>query len=192
MRLGPDARQRRAIASGTSSRSSSWLARCVPAVTRLLLLVPIALALVPAAASAPASHTVASFYTPQQAAYCKFHVPLDYSPRLDSRLECWTPNDGFTVWMRHDGRVRRTYDRSNKWRYARSIRRLTFGRSWWGSEDGLRVDEAGNPYLEYREGIGSPRGTVLYRCTSRSTGLTCRNRAGHGWWLGRFRGYRIF
>jgi hypothetical protein len=29
-------------------------------------------------------------------------------------------------------------------------------------------------------------------CISRRTGLTCVNRAGHGWWLGRVRGYRLF
>ena len=29
-------------------------------------------------------------------------------------------------------------------------------------------------------------------CTSRRTGLTCWNSAGHGWWLGRGRGYRLF
>lgn len=32
----------------------------------------------------------------------------------------------------------------------------------------------------------------LYHCASRSTGLTCSNQVGHGWWLGRYRGYRIF
>jgi hypothetical protein len=31
-----------------------------------------------------------------------------------------------------------------------------------------------------------------FRCTSRATGLTCVNRAGHGWWLGRFKGYWVF
>lgn len=31
-----------------------------------------------------------------------------------------------------------------------------------------------------------------YTCLSQRTGLTCKNRTGHGWWLGRFRGYRIF
>ena len=35
-------------------------------------------------------------------------------------------------------------------------------------------------------------GPINYRCWSRRTGLTCRNRQGHGWWLGRYRGYRLF
>ncbi len=29
-------------------------------------------------------------------------------------------------------------------------------------------------------------------CSSRSNGLTCKNGIGHGWWLGRCKGYRIF
>ena len=31
-----------------------------------------------------------------------------------------------------------------------------------------------------------------FRCTSRRSGLTCTNRRGHGWWLGRYVGYRLF
>jgi hypothetical protein len=31
-----------------------------------------------------------------------------------------------------------------------------------------------------------------FHCRYRRTGLTCRNRSGHGWWLGRRSGYRIF
>jgi hypothetical protein len=31
-----------------------------------------------------------------------------------------------------------------------------------------------------------------WKCVSRATGLTCPNRAGHGWWLGRLRGSRPF
>src|SRR5437867_3476997 len=33
---------------------------------------------------------------------------------------------------------------------------------------------------------------AYWRCVSRSTGLTCTNRSGHGWWLGRLRGSRLF
>jgi hypothetical protein len=29
-------------------------------------------------------------------------------------------------------------------------------------------------------------------CVSRATGLTCTNKTGHGWWLGRARGARLF
>jgi hypothetical protein len=139
-----------------------------------------------------ASHSIASFFTPAKAAYCKWHVPLDYRVSTRTVLECWTPNDGFTVWMTPNGRPRKEYDKDNKWRYARSLRRLTFRQDWWGSDVGLAAEEYGNPYTHFREGTGSPRGALHFRCKSRASGLTCRNRAGHGFWLGRFRGYRIF
>jgi hypothetical protein len=31
-----------------------------------------------------------------------------------------------------------------------------------------------------------------YTCFSRRSGLTCRIRSGQGWWLGRYKGYRVF
>ncbi len=90
-----------------------------------------------------------------------------------SPLYCWTPNDGFTVSMYPGGRVRKTYSSHNKgYRDVHFARRhLAFGKHW-----GFRI-----VYVGY-----------VYRCTSRMTGLTCRNQAGHGWWIGRYRGYRIF
>ncbi len=141
--------------------------------------------------SARASHSVASFFTPNKAAYCKFHVPLGFDLKAPPVLECWTPNDGFTVAMRPRSAVRKAYVDDNKWRYARFIRRLTFKQDWWGSQTGDTTD-GGVVVPTYGEGTGSPRGTMLFRCRSRPTGLTCENRAGHGFWLGRFRGYRIY
>jgi len=76
-----------------------------------------------------ASHSIASFFTPEKAAYCKFHVPLEYIVTSRTLLECWTPNDGFTVWMTPTGAAKKAYEEENKWRFARSIRRLTFSRT---------------------------------------------------------------
>jgi hypothetical protein len=162
-------------------------------VLRPALLILIAAGAVSAFPSdAGSSHSIASFYTPGKAAYCKFHVPLEpIGASYPPPLECWTPNDGFTVSMT-DGRVSKRYVSGNKWRFARSIRRLTFRQNWWSSTVGLVVDDFGNSYDDYREGTGAPKGIAIYRCSSRATGLTCRNRVGHGWWLGRYRGYRIF
>lgn len=160
--------------------------------TRKALAAGAVLAALAFASPTSGSHSIASFYTPDKAAYCKFHVPLEYIVTSVTALECWTPNDGFTVVMRPRTRPTMSYERTNKWRFARSIRRLTFRQDWWGSEMGLSVDDFGNPFTQFREGTGTPRGSAHYRCRSRSNGLTCRNRAGHGWWLGRFRGYRIF
>jgi hypothetical protein len=58
------------------------------------------------------------------------------------------------------------YSRNNKGYYDVVGKILRFGQSW------------------------SLRG--YWTCTSHSSGLTCSNRAHHGWWLGRYKGYRIF
>jgi hypothetical protein len=59
-----------------------------------------------------------------------------------------------------------------------SARVLPFGKQWW--------------FRKWRSGIGSaPRG-LFYWCFNRTTGLTCANRVGHGFWLGRNRGVWLF
>ena len=124
------------------------------------------------------SGTIGGFRTPRRAAYCELQrVFADYY--TDPWLYCWTPNDGFTLWLDAAARPRKSYDTDNKWNYASSLGLLPYGRSYWANAD-------------YRQGTGLARGKVLFRCRSRSTGLTCTNRAGHGFWLGRFRGYRLF
>jgi hypothetical protein len=80
-------------------------------------------------------------------------------------LICWTPNDGFTVSMGPRGRAGKTYIRNNRGYHDVVGRTLRFGQRW---------------------------ASVGFYCVSRRTGLTCTNRVGHGWWLGRYRGYRIF
>lgn len=81
-----------------------------------------------------------------------------------SHLVCWTPNDGFTTHMTSYGRSTKWYDVDNRDYYTHA-RVLRFGRTWIGNG---------------------------FACTSRSSGLTCVNRRGHGWWLGRYVGYRMF
>lgn len=81
-------------------------------------------------------------------------------------LICWTPNDGFTVSMSERGRANKQYVALNRGYFDPAPGRvLRFGESW-------------------RSGV--------YRCKSARSGLTCSNAAGNGWWLGRFRGYRLF
>jgi hypothetical protein len=79
---------------------------------------------------------------------------------------CWTPNDGFTVSMGPRGRAYKRYIRDNRGYHDYVGRTLSFGQRW-ASAPG-------------------------FRCVSRRTGLTCTNRVGHGWWLGRYRGYQLF
>ena len=104
---------------------------------------------------------IAAFRTPDKAAYCG--LTENEGPPY---LICWTPNDGFTVYMSASGRTHKRYDPHNRgWFDPAPGQVLGFGQSWhWHS----------------------------YSCQSARSGLTCRNRAAHGWWLGRFRGYRIF
>lgn len=117
------------------------------------------------ATSAPA----ADFRTPGRATYCD-HVSKGETieggiPAPRSSLQCWTPNDGFTTWMSRRSRPRKLYAEQLRRAYAPNTPVLEFGRAW-------RV--------------------VGYRCVSRRTGVTCRNDARHGWWLGRYSGYRLF
>ena len=80
-------------------------------------------------------------------------------------LICWTPNDGFSIGMGPRSRPTHSYNPRDRGNYEYTPRVLRFGQTW---------------------------AVFAYRCRSRATGLTCTNRAGHGWWLGRYRGYRVF
>lgn len=133
-------------------------------------------ALVCTLAVASGAHAAPSFKTPGGAAYCgvveAFEVPRDYIPQL----VCWTPNDGFTISMSPVGLVReKNYYQPNKGTNL-PARVLPFGRNWFA-----RVAF-----------FGLPGRDVVYRCASRGSGLTCANASGHGWWLGRLKGYRTF
>ena len=110
------------------------------------------------------------FHTPGRAAFC------DYSPRGEpvegnvpnprTDFYCWTPNDGFYVDMHASGHV--------------------FGHDY---EDQL---QGAYPPTDQVLGFGERWSQTGFGCVSRRSGLTCRNDARHGWWLGRFRGYRVF
>jgi hypothetical protein len=127
------------------------------------VLLTVTASVLPAAAPA-APQSV--FYTPQWAAVCLLAGPAG-KPSSAGVLMCVRPSDGFTIAMgpRDGPRWRRE-------RWARGFRdpsaaarRLSFGQRW-----------AVRPW----------------RCVSRKTGLTCSNKVGHGWWLGRYLGYKTF
>lgn len=80
-------------------------------------------------------------------------------------LACHRPRNGFLVWMRARGAVHA------------SVRPPL--RGFW---------KRGSFVL----GFGETSRIAGFSCTSRATGLTCTNRDGHGWWLGREKGYRTF
>jgi hypothetical protein len=82
-----------------------------------------------------------------------------------NQLTCWTPHDGFTVVMRRKGAASKRYEPGFNGYHDEVGQRLGFGETWRANG---------------------------FTCTSRRKGLTCRNRRGHGWWLGRYVGYRLF
>lgn len=120
-----------------------------------------------AVASLSGASALSAFHTPGWAAYCFVPFPHE-APLSATGLTCVTPNDGFTISMGPRDRPRYGYDR--KARGSRdpfaATRLLRFGQHW-----AVRL---------------------YWHCVSRQTGLTCWNKAGHGWWLGRYRGYRVF
>jgi hypothetical protein len=122
--------------------------------------------LIPIGASATENSALSAFHTPGWAVQC--YVVGEEAP---PSLICSTPNDGFNIAMGATSRSRHSYSPQEKGYhdYFASRRTLGFGRSW-----------------------SFGQAPVPFKCTSRATGLTCANRAGHGWWLGRFRGYRTF
>jgi hypothetical protein len=123
---------------------------------RKLIIITVTMASL-AGASVAQAQAEATFGTPGDAVYCNYYGPL----------YCWTPNDGFSVYMTSYGRVHKTYSRANRDYVDDFAPLLRFGHSW-------------------RDRHGR------FVCKSRSTGLTCTNARGHGWWLGRYVGYRVF
>jgi hypothetical protein len=144
----------------------------------------VGLSCVEGAASAPESHSFPSFFTPGKAALCKLNRSLEDTNAFVPYLNCWRPRDGFTITLEATGPPLSGPLKANKGPVqSLTLPRwlLPFGASWWGNRRG--EDGRG------RRGGGR----VLFRCTSRTDGLTCRSVvSGHGFRLGRARGYRIF
>ena len=125
----------------------------------------LAVAMVVYATPAAASADNWWFKTPGEAAYCGVGEVGGFV--------CMTPNDGF--WIRftdifsdNDVDVRKGYsDRFRGYR-DRAVQVLGFGRVQYSSD------------------------AAVITCWSRRTGLTCKHYEGLSFWLGRYRGYRIF
>ena len=81
-------------------------------------------------------------------------------------LICWRPGDGLTLSMTRAGLTRRRLSALNRGYQATAGQILLFGKVW--------------------------QLPGYWKCVSRATGLTCTNTTGHGWWLGRMRGSRLF
>jgi hypothetical protein len=134
----------------------------------LITLLGLAFASVAWPASAGAN-SFPAFKTPDEAAYCEMEFPGD---RFDT-FRCFTPNDGF--WIRftgiYDGRdvhVTKGYDDRYRGYRSSAYSLLRFGEEWASSDARMIV------------------------CKSRRSGLTCKHWDGLTFWLGRYRGYRIY
>jgi hypothetical protein len=122
---------------------------------------------------------VPDFQTPRKALYCEVAEAFKRPPGYVPHLVCWRSRNGFTVFLYpRGGAERRGNERALKGTYMTAGRVLPFGQQWW--------------WKKSESGIGTaPRG-LFYWCFNRTTGLTCANRVGHGFWLGRTRGVWLF
>lgn len=102
------------------------------------------------------------------------------------QLTCFTPNDGFSLFMYPTGRVPRDGDEHL---YSGAPVKNPVYRLWKNTDFNRKTGALlplGNRWTQWQTL------RLQYTCVSAATGLTCKNRSGHGWWLGRYKGYRIF
>lgn len=109
-----------------------------------------------------------AFRTPNGAAYCR----MEFGGKGFDAFRCFTPNDGwwirFTGLIGHDVQVQKGYDRRFRGARPAGYPLLPFGKTWWSSD------------------------AAVVTCRSRTTGLTCKHYDGLSFWIGRYKGYRIF
>jgi hypothetical protein len=131
---------------------------------RLVVLAVCACAVIAASGSRPGESAQAA------KAYPGFHTPkravfCRYAISRPLGLTCWRPRDGYTVAMHVYGKPITGFQYLNRHAYEDAAPTLRYGKMW-GS---FRV-------------IG---------CKSTQTGLTCKNRRGHGWTIGKV-SYKVF
>ena len=119
------------------------------------------------------------FYTPGFAVVC-------WEDHHEVQLECFAPNRGFSIYMYPTGRVPRNGDEHP---YSGAPVKNPRYRLWQLKDFNLRT--GGLLRFGYRWTEWQALKTD-YTCLSQASGLTCKNHSGHGWWLGRNKGFRIF
>ena len=108
------------------------------------------------------------FKTPGGAAYCQLEVENNNA----NAFRCFTPNDGW--WIRfnringNSPTVSKGYSARYRGLHPTGASLLAFGKEWRSSDASAVV------------------------CRSRSNGLTCKTYSGLSFWIGRYKGYRIF
>ena len=117
---------------------------------------------------ARAADSSPAFKTPGEAAYCQ----MEFTKNYFDAFRCFTPNDGW--WIRFSGltgsnvQITKGVDERYRGYKDSSFSLLRFGKTWWSSD------------------------ADTITCWSRSTGLTCKQFDGLTFWIGRYRGYRIY
>jgi hypothetical protein len=126
-----------------------------------------------------AASAVTDLRTTDKQIYCGVVEAFEVPASFQAPLACWRRSNGFSVFLKASGIVRTEWNPRNKNGPDYAVRVLKIGQDWWSTKgySGL--------------GRGPDRG-VVYRCFSRVGGLTCVNRAGRGFWLGRERGFSLY
>ena len=103
-------------------------------------------------------------------------VAHEVPPGTPPVLICWAPRSGVTFEMSPSDKPSRKFYKPHKGYHDgwSAMVRLGFGHEW---------------AFDF-----NPRGAgrLHFLCFSRRAGLTCRNRAGHGWFIDRKAGSRLF
>ena len=115
------------------------------------------------------------FRTADNAIYCgvveAHEAPRGYLPPLTY----WRPRNGFTIFLRALRGPTTEWNPRNKDADLYAVRVLRIGQRWWATKN--------------TSGVGPAPRDAVFRCVSRASGLTCVNRIGRGFWLGRERGF---
>lgn len=142
------------------------------------------------AGHAPGVHPKPRFATVGGAAYCT--VQAVSQDDFAAELFCWRPRDGWAAWI---GWKPRRGGKGFFTRPPRIVHGLTVLEGYRPRSPVLRTGSRRAITCGVPADFSTCRGregVVAFRCASRSDGLTCRNVARHGFWIGRVRGYRAF
>jgi hypothetical protein len=100
-------------------------------------------------------------------------------------LLCWTPRDGLALSIDHSQRGRGSWGRDEQ---LKGHRPGGFPVLPAGREFAWRCRKITAPSAE----CSTTQGRTVFTCSTRADGLTCRNRLGHGFWVGRERSFDVF
>jgi hypothetical protein len=129
--------------------------------------------------------TVRPFFRTPFGAYCG--LSLDNLEPSSPFLLCWTPRDGLLLSLVHSlSNPKAGYEYQE---HVKNLRPRGYILLPAGHVFTWRCRSVGSGYAHR---CSTRRGIPVFTCTSRVGGLTCRGRAGHGFWIGRARNFDVF